>query len=188
MTSQGNDAIIQIKGNQETLFNIIKEVTTSGRLNSLSSFNQQEKRKRNRIEYREIEVFQISEKFLPFGWEKTFKAIIRVRRYTDCWDTKKKQWVLRAEVSYYGSTCILDAKKAAEIIRMHWHIENKNHYVRDVSLGEDASRIRKNPGIFGRLRSLALNLLRKNNITNIKEGLFLNALNFENLLTYEGIF
>ena len=130
----------------------------------------------------------MTEKRLPFGWEKTFKAIIRVRRYTDCWDTKKKKWVLRAEVSYYGSTCLLEARQAAEIIRKHWHIANKNHYVRDVSLGEDASRIRKNPGIFGRLRSLALNVLRKNKVTNIKEELFLNALNFENLLTYEGIF
>jgi predicted transposase YbfD/YdcC len=188
ITSQGNEAIIQIKGNQEKIFNIIKELITEERLESLSFFNQKEKRKRNRIEYREAEVFQISEQFLPLGWKKTFKAIIRVRRYTDCFNTKKKQWDLRAEVSYYGSTCLLDAKEAAEFIRLHWHIENKNHYVRDVSLGEDASRIRKNPGIFARLRSFGLNLLRRNNITNVKEALFENALNLENLLNYEGIF
>jgi len=188
ITSQGNEAIVQIKGNQGTIFDTIREAITSERLEFLSSFSQQEAKKRNRIEYREIEVFRMPEKYLPLGWKKTFKAIFRVRRYTDCFDTKKKQWNLRAEVSYYGSTCLLEAKEAAEFIRLHWHIENKNHYVRDVSLGEDASRIRKNPGIFARLRSFALNLLRKNNIKNIKEALFENALNFDNLLNYQGIF
>ncbi len=188
ITSQGNEAIVQIKGNQETIFNTVREAITSGRLESLSSSSQQEAKKRNRIEYRETEVFRMSETYLPLGWKKTFKSIVRMRRYTDCFDTKKKQWNLRAEVSYYGSTCLLEAKEAAEFIRLHWHIENKNHYVRDVTLGEDASRIRKNPGIFARLRSFALNLLRKNNITNVKEALFENALNFENLLNYQGIF
>lgn len=60
--------------------------------------------------------------------------------------------------------------------------------MRDVSLGEDASRIRVNPGIFARLRSFALNILRKNKVTNIKGTLFENALNFEKLLDYKGIF
>ena len=30
--------------------------------------------------------------------------------------------------------------------RGHWSIENRSHYVRDVSMGEDASRIRKRSG------------------------------------------
>ena len=185
--SSGNDAIVQIKGNQEKLFTIIEELVIH-RLEAISIFSEQEEKKRNRTEYRETSIFQLPANSLPYGWKDAFKAIIRVRRYTDCFHTKSKQWQLRAEVSYYGSTFVPEAKKASESIRLHWHIENRNHYVRDVSLGEDASRIRKNPGIFARLRSFALNLLRINNIQNVKEALFENALNFDNLLAYKGIF
>jgi predicted transposase YbfD/YdcC len=36
-----------------------------------------------------------------------------------------------------------DAKRLLELIRGHWGIENKLHYRRDVTMGEDASRVRK---------------------------------------------
>lgn len=36
-----------------------------------------------------------------------------------------------------------DAKRLLELTREHWGIENGSHYRRDVTLGEDASRIRK---------------------------------------------
>jgi predicted transposase YbfD/YdcC len=59
------------------------------------------------------------------------------------------------------------AQEIAKAIRNHWGIENRNHYVRDVTFREDASRIRKKPGHFARLRNVALNLLRANRVTNI---------------------
>ncbi len=37
-----------------------------------------------------------------------------------------------------------------------------SHYTRDVTLGEDRSRIRTNPGVFARLRSFAYNILKAN--------------------------
>lgn len=153
----------------------------------ISTFSTQEAKQRNRKEYREASVFEVPP--LSFGeWEGLFKSIIRVRRFIDRWNTKTKQWHLKTEVSYYGATCVLTAEQAALYIRQHWHIENKNHYVRDVSLGEDASRIRQNPGVFARLRSFALNVLRENKVKNVKGTLFENALNFKNLLHYQGIF
>ena len=51
---------------------------------------------------------------------------------------------------------------AAEAIRTHWKVENTSHYSRDVTLGEDRSRIRTNPGVFARLRSFAFNILKAN--------------------------
>jgi hypothetical protein len=36
-------------------------------------------------------------------------------------------------------------------------------------LGEDASRIRKNPGVFARLRSFAANILRFNQASSIRQ-------------------
>ena len=36
-----------------------------------------------------------------------------------------------------------DAARLLELTRGHWGIENGLHYVRDVTMGEDASRVRK---------------------------------------------
>jgi hypothetical protein len=59
--------------------------------------------------------------------------------------------------------------------------------VRDVSLGEDRSRIRHHPGVFARVRSFALNILRSSGVTNIAEALYDNALNFDRILSYVGV-
>ncbi len=54
------------------------------------------------------------------------------------------------------------ADRAATPIRDNWKIENTSHYSRDVTMGEDRSRIRMNPGVFARLRSFAFNILKAN--------------------------
>ena len=72
-------------------------------------------------------------------------------------------------------------------IRNHQGIENRNHHVRDVTMKEDKSRIRTNPHIFARLRSFAINILRKNNVRNISLELFSNCMNLKNVLSYEGV-
>ncbi len=50
-----------------------------------------------------------------------------------------------------------------------------------VTLQEDASRIRINPAVFARLRSLILNILRSHKVTNICKELYENSLKFERL-------
>ena len=49
------------------------------------------------------------------------------------------------------------------LVRDHWHIENGLHYVRDVTFGEDRSRLRTGhaPQIMAALRNLALTLIRR---------------------------
>jgi len=48
----------------------------------------------------------------------------------------------------YGITSLprkkADAKRLLELNRKHWSIENRLHYRRDVTLGEDASQVRVN--------------------------------------------
>ena len=113
--------------------------------------------------------------------------MVEIQRHTDVFDTRQKDGVLRQETAYYLSTATLSAVHAAYAIRAHWGIENRLHYVRDVTLGEDASRIRRNPGLFALLRRFALNLLRFNGVTHISLGLYDNALNFDRLLAYQGL-
>jgi hypothetical protein len=56
--------------------------------------------------------------------------------------------------------------------------------VRDRVLGEDGSRIRRRPGVFARLRSFALNILRANGVTNVSEAIYVNALSLDLLLAH----
>jgi predicted transposase YbfD/YdcC len=54
------------------------------------------------------------------------------------------------------------AEALLALLRGHWGIENRLHFVRDVTLGEDACRVRSEnaPHVFAALRNTALNLLR----------------------------
>ncbi len=70
------------------------------------------------------------------------------------------------------------ASQFQNAIRGHWAIENPFHHVRDVVLREDACRVRAQPGILARLRSVALNCLRRHQVTSIFTAIFANSLNF----------
>lgn len=54
-----------------------------------------------------------------------------------------------------------DAKALLIATRNHWLIENELHYVRDVTLGEDASRVRSGaaPQVLAALRNTVVHLL-----------------------------
>lgn len=67
------------------------------------------------------------------------------------------------ERRFYLSSLRGDAAALGQAIRGHWGIENRLHYVLDVSFGEDAARHRKGHSAenFSRLRRIALNLLRR---------------------------
>jgi hypothetical protein len=73
--------------------------------------------------------------------------------------------------------------------RGHWSIENGLHYVRDVTFGEDASRIRKNSGpeVMAAFRNAAIGFLRSMGVTNIAAALRRNATRAEELFTKLGI-
>lgn len=56
-----------------------------------------------------------------------------------------------------------NAEKLLALTRQHWSIENRLHYVRDVSMGEDACRVRSGqaPQILAALRNLTIGLIRR---------------------------
>lgn len=64
------------------------------------------------------------------------------------------------------------ARRVNDIIRGHWGIENKLHYVRDVTFGEDGNQIRigNTPRIIASLTNAAITALRLKGKTNIAEA------------------
>ena len=81
------------------------------------------------------------------------------------------------------------AGRLLEWVRGHWSIENRSHYVRDVTMGEDASRIRKGSGpqVMAAVRNAAIGFLRLSGATNIAEALRRNASRVDDLFTKLGI-
>jgi hypothetical protein len=55
-------------------------------------------------------------------------------------------------------------------------IETTSHHSRDVTLAEDRSRIRSNPGVFARLRSFAFNILKANKTASLPQDRYRAAL------------
>lgn len=99
----------------------------------------------------------------------------------------------RCEETQYAVTSTpraqADAERLLAVWRGHWGIENQLFYVRDVSMGEDASRIRKGhaPQVLAATRNAAVTLLRSLGIKNIAEGLRHFAYRVNDLLTTLGI-
>lgn len=77
-----------------------------------------------------------------------------------------------------------DAPTLLEWWRGHWGIENRLHWVRDVTMGEDASRIRTGAGpqLMAGLRNAAIGVLRSQQVTNIAAALRRNAARARDLL------
>ena len=84
--------------------------------------------------------------------------VVRVER------ERRVNGVGAVEVAYFITS--LDRSRAnatrlVELIRRHWGIENEGHQVREVSLGEDACRVRtgSSPQVLAALRNTTLHLL-----------------------------
>ena len=73
----------------------------------------------------------------------------------------------------YGVTSLSSERatpgRVLELVRGHWAIENKSHWVRDVTFDEDRSQVRGGtiPQVMAALRNTAIGLLRWAGYTNI---------------------
>jgi predicted transposase YbfD/YdcC len=81
------------------------------------------------------------------------------------------------------------AAQVEALWRGHWGIENKVHYVRDVSLGEDAGQVRMGqaPQALAALRNGLLTLLRSTGVTNIADALRHYAASLQETLALIGV-
>jgi len=172
--------IVGVKDNQPTLHQQIQEVSA---ITTPLGCARSHDKGRNRDERRTVTVFDPADKLADTDWHPHVATIIRVER--SVYTRNAKTGLLRhsAETAFYVSNTPVTAPRAAEAIRAHWTIENTSHYSRDVTLGEDRSRIRTNPGVFARLRSFAFNILKPNQTDTLSQNRYRAALaGIKNLL------
>src|SRR5512143_2408679 len=180
-----NHLLVQLKRNQPSFYErLLEQVVPQP---AATVHHSHEVGQHNRLERRMVSVWPLAAGTGTELWHAHFRTFIQVERQTEVFDTRRQAWTERHEAAYYLATLPLTAAQAAPLIRDHWGIENRLHYVRDVTLREDASRIRRNPGLFAVLRSFALNLLRFNGIQNVSQALYDNALDFNLVLAYQGL-
>lgn len=182
-----NHILTQVKGNQKQLLETIKQICKYSKAVEVD-IQTDSRVKRNRLETRKLSIFAPNISYLSLGyiydleWRKHVRVAIKLEKKVKHY--QKKQVVKTTlETSYFISTTgKFSAKELNQIIREHWFIENKNHYVRDEVLKEDRSQIRKKAGVFVRLRSFALNLMRNLKVNNIAREIHKNTLDMRRML------
>ena len=166
--ASGVHLIAQVKANQPTLHHTVTSLcdTTA----PLDSAHTADKKRHSRDELRLVEVFSPGDHLTGTEWADHVSAVIRVTRDVLTRSAATGLWRASSETAWFVGDTVLPAAVCAQAIREHWGIENRSHYVRDVTFAEDASRIRCNPGIFASLRSFAVNILRFNNVSNVSNA------------------
>jgi predicted transposase YbfD/YdcC len=166
-------ALVQLKDNQPTL---VQQVETACASQPPASTDTSRNTARNRYETRTVEVFAAAHAVAGTEWKALIETIVRVNRKV--WHRNAKTGLLSAtsDLTYYLANHTAPANHAAAAIRGHWHVENKLHYTRDVTFLEDQSRIRRNPGVFARIRSFGYNILRRNQTTTFSQDRYAAAL------------
>ena len=132
---------------------------------------------------------------------RTLKATTALNEYLD-WPGVAQVGQVKSEVVQDGKTthetryfitsvsrAVADAAQLLTWARGHWSIENRSHYVRDVTMSEDSSRIRKRSGpqVMAALRNATIGFLRTMGQANIAESLRRNASQVGELFAKLGI-
>ena len=189
--ASGGEALLQVKGNQPSLEAAFEALAVQHEPDDCydDCYVESGKIRRNRQEKRRVEVFRAGSILDLPEWRTDVVEAVRVTRTVQRRDVAIGwKWRCTHEVAWYASTRQgTSAEQYAAATRGHWGVENQVHYILDVSMHEDASRVRKSPTLLSILRSFALNILRSNKVNNVADALWRNALNLNRVLAYSGI-
>lgn len=166
--------IVPLRDNRLTLHRRVEAVCNGA--TPLSGVRTVDGKKRNRHESRTVAVFDAAPAVMATPWQPCIAAIIQVERIVLTLQPTTCLWRRSYANSFSLSNRPLDAAQAAEAVCPHWGIESKLHTTRYITLCEDASRVRKNPGVFARIRSFDYTILRFNQSDTIPKDRYAVAL------------
>jgi len=157
----GADYLLAVKANQPTLRAEVASFFATAPAASLESITDVDKG-HGRIEQRTVTVTREVDWLngdRRFPGEHRLPQIATLVRVAARAELKDRS---RFETRYYVASATLSAARAAEAVRGHWAIENRLHWVLDVTFGDDQSRLRKGHGAINMaiVRHFAINLVR----------------------------
>ena len=162
IVEQQGHYILQVKGNQETLHDLVKdtfdELTGRGIPGVPYSFHEEVDAGHGRVETRRIWTTEWTDWYAQrrdWAGLRTFVGVESERTIDGRTSTDR-----RYSISDLGGA---EARTMLEYVRGHWGIENRLHWSLDVTFQEDAlrNRVGHSAENFSRIRRLALNLLRR---------------------------
>jgi predicted transposase YbfD/YdcC len=157
IVSKGADYLIGLKGNQGTLSEDVRLYFESKTRKANFFTVSEEDKGHGRIETRVCTVTEDIEwlKELHPKWEK-LKSIIEIK------SKREIKSNISTETRYYISSLQAKPDKIQNAIRQHWGVENKLHWVLDMSFNDDQCRIRKGnaPRNIAIIKKTVLNLLQ----------------------------
>lgn len=151
--------VLTVKANQPTLYDDL--ATYFADPEATFSTARTTDYQKGRIEVRSIKVSTELNAYLAARWP----GIAQVAQLTRTVTTRRTGKTTCETVSLLTTLAPAQASPHAllSLVRGHWCIENSLHYVRDVTFGEDRSRLRTGnaPQIMAALRNLAITLLHR---------------------------
>ena len=160
ITGRGAHYILTVKDNQPTLRKKLKSLPWK----QIPVLDRKTEHGHGRTTTRTLKAAEIAE---GIGFPGAVQVLQLTRTATDDKTGKKHTEVLYAVTSL----SVADAKPAqiAAWLRGHWAIENRLHWVRDVTYSEDHSQIRTEggPQVMATLRNTGISILRLTGHTNI---------------------
>lgn len=159
----GGDYLMAVKGNQPTLHTDV--VLLFADPDTASACAQETRMHGGRIERRTLWASTELTGFV--NWPGMAQAVCVERHVTD-----KATGETHTQMAYAITSLDPTAATPAQLLtlwREHWHIENKLHWVRDVTFDEDRSTVRAGdiPQVMATLRSTAISVARLHGATNI---------------------
>ncbi len=177
--------IIQVKDNQPTLLQRCRDIVAA---NTPLTIHHSHTKGRNRDESRKVRVSDPADTLAGTPWRHAVAAVIQVEREVFIRSTTTGLLRKTTGKAFYICNAAIGAERTAAAIRGHWSIENTSNYARDVTLGEDRSRISTKPGVFARLRSFASNISNANQSETMSQDRYRAALaDVKNLLQFKGV-
>jgi len=174
IVENGNDYVITVKGNQPRLFQQLQALPAENQ--PVQRFTDVEKT-RNRVTCRIINVFDdISG--IDCDWEG-IKSLVQVERIGI------RQGRRYLQTNYYISSLSTSAVVFAQIIRGHWGIENRLHWVKDVVFKEDTTPLRHHNAAsnWSLIRNIAINIARHNGYNSLTKAERFLSHNIEQLFS-----
>ena len=161
LSGQG-DYVLAVKANQRKLHEEVTDWLNTARVHEFKhtthDYYEQTDKGHGRIEVRRYWVSDdLSGLSAPSRWSG-LKSIAMAEREVHQQDNK-----VSIERRYFITSLGPNAPRLGHAIRSHWGIENRLHWVLDMSFREDESRVRRGYGAenLGVVRHFALNLLRQ---------------------------
>jgi predicted transposase YbfD/YdcC len=167
---QGGDYLFVVKANQEQMLEDIRYCFENReQIKETIRETREFDSHGARIEERHLLSTSVLKGYLEFpgAWQ-----VMQITRFVK----DKKSGEEREETQYAITSLSEERAHPAELLKIwreHWHIENKLHYVRDVTFGEDASPVRTGnlAQTMAALRNVAISGLRLLGFKNIAAGL-----------------